>query len=67
MCIRDSFVYMIFAYKRFMDMDYPAEKLVFGLEQFVGKAYPLLLSTVSFLLMWCILYGMYRKKIFIKV
>jgi len=61
------FVYMIFAYKKFIDMDYPAEKLVYGLEQYVGQAYPLVLSTVSFLLMWCVLWGMYRKKVFFKV
>lgn len=44
-----------------------ANRLVFGLEQFVGVWYPMVQSAVALLLLYGILYWMYRTNTFVKV
>lgn len=61
------FVYMIFAYNRFVNCEQIAGKVVYGLKQYTGDFYPLIFSSTAVANIWLILYCMYKKKIFIKI
>ena len=61
------FLYMIFAFKRFVNAETIAQKLVYGLAQYTDNLYPLILSISSVSVICFILYVMYKNKIFIKI
>lgn len=61
------FVYMLFANDRFVNCQQIADKLVYGLQQYTGDFYPLILSSSGVAIMWLILYYMHKHKIFIKI
>ena len=52
---------------RFLGFTEIANKFVFGLEQFVGAYYPVIRSLTALILVYIILYWMYKKGTFLKI
>ena len=57
-------VYMGF---QLVDVDHTSSVLVGGLAKYMGAYGPVLISVVTVALVWTSLYGLYRKKIFLRV
>ena len=57
-------VYMGF---QLIDVDHTSTVLVGGLAKYLGAYGPVLISVVTVALVWLSLYGLYRKKIFLRV
>jgi predicted acyltransferase len=51
----------------FISFDRVADTFVFGFEQFLGVYYPVLESLTALVIIYLILYWMYKKGIFLKV
>jgi predicted acyltransferase len=60
-------VYMVAAGSRFVDFQAIAAKLIYGLNKWVGPWASFMEAATGFLIMWLILWWMYRKKTFIKI
>jgi predicted acyltransferase len=57
-------VYMMF---QLIDVDHTSSVLVGGLAKYMGAYGPVLISVVTVSLVWALLYGLYRKKIFLRI
>jgi predicted acyltransferase len=57
-------VYMMF---QLINVDHTSSVLVGGLAKYMGAYGPVLISVVTVSLVWALLYGLYRKKIFLRI
>ena len=57
-------VYMVF---QLINVDHTSSVLVGGLAKYMGAYGPVLISVVTVSLVWALLYGLYRKKIFLRI
>ena len=57
-------VYMMF---QLINVDHTSSVLVGGLAKYMGAYGPVLISVVTASLVWALLYGLYRKKIFLRI
>jgi predicted acyltransferase len=60
-------VYMVFAYNRFVDTGAIAHKIVFGVEPYLQKWYPVLVSCLALAILLGIFYYLNKKQTFIKI
>jgi predicted acyltransferase len=58
---------LIYMAPRFLDFDYTNERLLGGILNIAGEHRTLLLAVTLLAIKWCLLYCLYRKKIFLKV
>ena len=57
-------VYMV---SQLINVDHTSSVLVGGLAKYMGAYGPVLISVVTVSLVWALLYGLYRKKIFLRI
>lgn len=60
-------VYMVFAYNRFVNLGDITNGVIFGVEQFLGVWYPIILSCCALVLLWAIFYFLDLKKVYLKI